>query len=499
MYNLDYLNQRQREAVLYKDGPLLILGGPGSGKTQVLMHRIAHLIQDQNVKPSNILAITFSTKAAMDMKAQLESMLAVPIGRSKPNSRLYFGTFRSVCISILRQHIERLGYNISFSICDELTRLSRIKACLADLYIDPIRFQPRAVAAKISALKNNPAKVMALEYFGPSTAWDEVVSRVYMQYEKMLYEAHELDNDDIFRLTLRLFQQNPVVLAHYQDLFRHILIDEYQETTPVQHHLVHMLSEYDSSLCLAGDDDQCIFATRGADVSHIINFEKDYLCAKVITLEQNYRSTKNILDAANAIISRNRVRKIKALWTQENSGINVMCCQANNENDEANFICRSILQEMKSGKNPWDIAILYRTNAQSFALEDALVIHGIPYRVFDDSAFNEPQEIVDIPTGTPMVTLMTLHNAKGLEFPIVFIAGLEEGLLPHSRSGESNESLEEERRLFYVGITRARERVILTYARERNLYGYTSIRRPSRFISEINKDAKFITVDHYSK
>lgn len=484
MYDLDHLNPQQRVAVESKDNQILILAGPGTGKTHVLAHRLAYLLHERKVNPKNILAITFTTKAAIELKAQLESMLSIPIGQSKPYSRLYFGTFRSVCISILRKQIERLGYNTTFSICDEVTRLARIEDCLSDLHVDPVRFKPRAVSAKIRALKNRPALFKKPSWFGPNTVWEKVVAHVYTHYESMLYESHELDSDDIFLLTLRLFRQNLVVLVHYQNLFRHILIDEYQELTPVQHQLARMLSTQTNSLFAAGDDDQSIFNTCGADVSKIINFDKYHPKGTVLTLAQNYRSTGNILDAANAVISCNRMRKIKALWTKNGAGNSVLCYEAHDENDEANFICRSIIQEMKSVRTPWDIAILYRTSAQSAALEDALGSHRIPYQVFDDSAFNGQREIVGIPTCTPMVTLMTLHNAKGLEFPIVFIAGVAEGLLPHSRSEESEEDLEEERRLFYVGITRAIKRLIITYAKERNLYGYRQECIASRFINE---------------
>jgi len=647
MNYLDNLNPPQREAVLHGDGPLLILAGAGSGKTRVITCRIAHLIKSRDVDPGNILAVTFTNKAANEMRERLERMIDMPLGRGVGYGGLWISTFHSACVRILRQHIDRLGYKRQFVIFDETDRLSLIKACVADLRIDAERFQPRAIAARISALKNN---LIDAEQFAKTNAqfgFDEAVSRVYSVFEEKLRESGGLDFDDLLMLTVRLFERHQDVLGYYQSLFHHILIDEYQDTNRAQYRLVRLLTSQRKNLCVVGDDDQSIYKFRGADISNILNFEKDYAEAKVIKLEQNYRSTENILGAAGAVVARNLGRKPKELWTQKRGGDKILCYKATDEKDEARFICRSIQQEVDQGRSLRELAVLYRTNAQSRALEDALRNRGIPYRIFGGLRFYDRKEIKDIiaylrvlqnpsdivslrriinvPTrgigdttiekletaaaragvslyeaamnpdqtdiatsakkklreftgmmermrndlgtssitdlvrrvihesgygaaleqdknvesririenlnelmtatedfqeqnrdaslsafldqvalitdseqqvaaegrrgSTDTVTLMTLHNAKGLEFSVVFMAGMEEGLFPHSRSAESEEELEEERRLCYVGITRAKERLILTHAAERRLYGYPQANLVSRFVEEIPGEA----------
>ncbi|HEX9136540.1 MAG TPA: DNA helicase PcrA [Nitrospirota bacterium] len=647
MNYLDSLNPPQREAVLHGDGPLLILAGAGSGKTRVITCRIAHLIRSRDIDPGNILAVTFTNKAANEMRERLERMLDMPLGRGVGYGGLWISTFHSACVRILRQHIDRLGYKRQFVIFDETDRSSLIKACVADLRIDADRYQPRAIAARISALKNN---LTDSEQFAKTSAqfgFDEAVSRVYPVFEEKLRESGGLDFDDLLMLTVRLFERHQDVLGYYQSLFHHILIDEYQDTNRAQYRLVRLLTTQRKNLCVVGDDDQSIYKFRGADISNILNFEKDYPEAKVIKLEQNYRSTENILGAAGAVVARNLGRKPKELWTRKRGGDKILCYKAADEKDEARFICRSIQQEVDQGRSLRELAVLYRTNAQSRALEDALRNRGIPYRIFGGLRFYDRKEIKDIiaylrvlqnPSdivslrriinvpargigdttiekletaaaqagvslyqaamdtdradmtnsakrklreftgmmermrtdlmtssitdlvrrvihesgygaalaqdknvesririenlnelmtatedfqeqnldaslaafldqvalitdseqqiaaegrrgGTDTVTLMTLHNAKGLEFSVVFMAGMEEGLFPHSRSAESEEELEEERRLCYVGITRAKERLILTHAAERRLYGYPQANLVSRFVQEIPGDA----------
>lgn len=638
---LENLNPPQREAVLHGDGPLLILAGAGSGKTRVITCRIAHLIREQGVDPGNILAVTFTNKAANEMKERVERMLDIPL------TRLWISTFHSACVRILRQHIHALGYKRQFVIYDETDRASLIKACMSDLRIDAEQYQPRAIVAKISALKNN---LTDAEQFGRSSAhfgFDEAVHRVYSLYEENLRESDGLDFDDLLMLTVRLFERHQDVLGCYQGLFHHILIDEYQDTNHAQYRLVRLLTAKRQNLCVVGDDDQSIYRFRGADISNILNFEKDYRNARVIKLEQNYRSTQNILGAAGAVVSRNLGRKHKELWTEKRGGEKILCYKAVDEKDEARFICRTIQQHVDDGRSLREMAVLYRTNAQSRALEDCLRNRGIPYRIFGGLRFYDRKEIKDIiaylrllhnpsdtvslrriinvpargigettlekleraaseagislyraaaeaerldigsaarkklrefsgmmerlregldsftitdfvrrvlyETGyvsaleqeksvesririenlnelmtatedfqeqnpdaslasfldqvalitdleqqtaadgrrgsTDTVTLMTLHNAKGLEFPVVFMAGMEEGLFPHSRSAESEEELEEERRLCYVGITRAKERLILTHASERRLYGYPQSNLVSRFVQEIPRES----------
>ncbi len=644
---LEQLNPPQREAVLHGDGALLILAGAGSGKTRVITCRIAHLIREHGVDPYNILAVTFTNKAATEMRERLERMIDVPIARGVGYRGMWISTFHSACVRILRQHIDRLGYKRHFVIYDETDRSSLIKACVADLRIDTERYQPRAIGAKISSLKNNLSDAAQFSKTSSGFGFDDAVSRVYELYEAKLRESGSLDFDDLLMLTVRLFEQHRDVLAYFQNLFQYILIDEYQDTNHAQYRLVRLLTAARSNLCVVGDDDQSIYRFRGADISNILNFEKDYPQARVIKLEQNYRSTQNILGAAGAVVARNLGRKPKELWTEKRGGARILVYKAQDEKDEARFICRTIQQEADRGRSLREFAVLYRTNAQSRALEDALRNRSMPYRIFGGMRFYDRKEIKDIIAylrvlqnpadivslhriinvpargigdttiekleeaarstgvglyeaavnpdsaaitpaakkklreftammermradlgtmtitelvrrvvhesgygtalesektvesrirlenlnelltatedfqeqnrepklpefldqvalitdseeqmaaenrrgGSDSVTLMTLHNAKGLEFGVVFLAGMEEGLFPHSRSAESDEELEEERRLCYVGITRAKEQLILTHAAERRLYGYPQANLVSRFIKEIPEEA----------
>jgi len=634
---LEGLNPPQREAVLHGDGPLLILAGAGSGKTRVITSRIAHVIHGRGVDPGRVLAVTFTNKAAREMKERVERLLRIPL------TKLWISTFHSACVRILRQHIHALGYTRSFVIYDETDRSSLIKTCMADLRIDAERYQPRAIGAKISSLKNNLIDEEQFVKTSATFGFDEAVSRVYTLYQQKLKESDGLDFDDLLMLTVTLFERSGDIRSFYQDLFHHILIDEYQDTNHAQYRLVRLLTAQRRNLCVVGDDDQSIYKFRGADITNILNFEKDFPDARVITLDQNYRSTQNILGAAGAVVSHNLGRKHKKLWTQKRGGDSILCYKAADEKDEARFLCKTIQAEVDQGRSLQEIAVLYRTNAQSRAIEDALRNWGIPYRIFGGLRFYDRKEIKDIiaylrvlqnpadavslhriinvpargigdttmdrlektavesgrslyqtienpesaditpsarkklhefvamlsrlrasishltPTDvvrtvihetgyaasleqdktvesrirlenlnelitaaedfqeqhhdasldafldqvalitdleqqtaadgkirkTESLTLMTLHNAKGLEFAVVFLAGMEEGLFPHARSAESEEDLEEERRLCYVGITRAKERLILTHAAERRLYGYPQANLVSRFVQEI--------------
>jgi DNA helicase-2/ATP-dependent DNA helicase PcrA len=635
---LNNLNPPQREAVTHGDGPLLILAGAGSGKTRVITYRIAHLIRERGMHPGSILAVTFTNKAANEMRERVERLLRIPL------TGLWISTFHSSCVRILRQHIDRLGYKRQFVIYDETDRHALIKTCIQDLRIDDQQYQPRAVTARISALKNNLQGPEHYERTAAGYGFDDAVARTYRLYDERLREANSVDFDDLLMLSVRLFEQHPDVLGYYQGLFRHILIDEYQDTNRAQYRLVRLLTGKHHNLCVVGDDDQSIYRFRGADITNILNFEKDYPDTEIIKLEQNYRSTENILGAASAVVSRNIGRKGKTLWTERQGGEKILCFTAVDEKDEARFICRNIQSCTDDGRALSEIAVLYRTNAQSRALEDALRQRSIPYRIFGGLRFYDRKEIKDViaylrvlhnpadavslrriinvpargigdstmekleraaqrsgtmlytAAGDPKaadvstaaarklheftdmmellrselgtvtltdlvrrviensgyrrsleeertiearmrienlnelltatedfqeqtpdatlaafldqvalitdmeqqtadegrgrsradsVTLMTLHNAKGLEFPVVFLAGMEEGLFPHSRSLESDVELEEERRLCYVGMTRAKERLILTHAAERRLYGYPQANLISRFVEDI--------------
>lgn len=634
---LDDLNPPQREAVLHSEGPLLILAGAGSGKTRVITFRIAYLIQEKGVDPANILAVTFTNKAADEMRGRVERLLGIPL------SGLWISTFHSACVRILRRHADRLGYPKQFVIYDETDRQALLKACMKDTGIDDSRFQPRTFISRISSLKNN---IIGPEDYRKRSAgfgFDEIVYEVYSLYQERLRESGGLDFDDLLMQTVRLFERESDVLSYYQDLFRYIMIDEYQDTNHAQYRLVRLLAGRHRNLCAVGDDDQSIYRFRGADITNILNFEKDYPDARVIKLEQNYRSTQNILGAASAVVSRNLGRKPKTLWTERRGGEKIECYRAQDEKDEARYVCRMVEKFVESGRRFREFAVLYRTNAQSRALEDALRNHGIPYRIFGGLRFYDRKEIKDIiaylrvlhnpadevslkriinvpgrgigdatidrlesyarasgrilydamsvvdndamaagakkrlhefhammehirrdadeMTVTELiklvlretrymetlekentvearirienleelltaaedfteqnreaslaafldqvalitdmdqqagqmagrgsvdaVTLMTLHNAKGLEFPVVFMSGMEEGLFPHLRSRDSEADMEEERRLCYVGMTRAKERLFLTHAAERRLYGYLKSSIVSRFIDEI--------------
>lgn len=634
---LSTLNKEQQEAVKQTEGPLLIMAGAGSGKTRVLTHRIAYLIDEKDVAPRNILAITFTNKAAREMKDRVAQLVG-------PESHyMWVSTFHSMCVRILRRDIERIGYSKNFSIIDSSDQLSVMKQILKNLNIDPKQYDPRAMLAQISNRKN--------ELITPEQATDTAnnyyekqVAEIYHAYQKTLRKNHVLDFDDLIMETIHLFKRVPEVLTYYQHRFQYIHVDEYQDTNHAQYYLIKQLASRLQNLCVVGDSDQSIYRWRGADITNILSFEKDYPSAKTIFLEQNYRSTKSILDAANHVINHNTGRKPKKLWTDNDDGKNITYYQAGTEREEAYYITEKIQDLVREGTYSLDdIAILYRTNAQSRAVEDTLLKANMAYQMVGGLKFYDRKEIKDIiaylrlitnpaddisferivnvpkrgigaasieklrtyalmqdlslfdaileveATNVPKraanalmnfrlmmdnfinqqeflsatdmvetvleqteyeealkneksieaqtrienieefktvttdfektseedtslvafltdlaliadidsmddeeeeeneakVTLMTLHSAKGLEFPVVFLIGLEEGIFPHSRSMMDDEEMEEERRLAYVGITRAEQELYLTHAQMRTLYGRTNMNPISRFISEI--------------
>ncbi|MCD1260769.1 DNA helicase PcrA [Paenibacillus athensensis] len=630
------LNREQRKAVEAVEGPLLIMAGAGSGKTRVLTHRIAYLIATRKAAPWSILAITFTNKAAREMQDRVGKL----VGGSAND--IWVSTFHSMCVRILRRDISRIGFTSNFSILDSADQLSVVKTCCKELNIDTKKFEPKAFQAEISTAKNELVTAQQYEskigdYFQGLTA------KVYTLYQKKLRANNSLDFDDLIMSTIQLFKEVPEVLEFYQNKFQYVHVDEYQDTNRAQYMLCRMIADKHKRICVVGDSDQSIYRWRGADITNILNFEKDYPNATVIYLEQNYRSTSNILQAANKVIANNTGRKPKNLWTDKEGGSKIRLYQADSEHEEGYFIAGEINKNVAKGKNRSQHAILYRTNAQSRVIEEILIKSDIPYTIVGGIKFYDRKEIKDILAylrlisnpdddislsrivnvpkrgigDTTMdkladmaarrgqslfavleevdgleissrtkhaladfremienlnrmvdylsvteltekmlelsqyrmelqrentlesqarlenieeflsvtldfekrnedkslvsfltdlaliadidtmdketeekdaVVLMTMHSAKGLEFPVVFIIGMEEGVFPHSRAFTDDEELEEERRLAYVGITRAEEELFLTSARMRTLFGRTASNAPSRFLAELPQE-----------
>ncbi|MFL5733717.1 MAG: ATP-dependent helicase [Chloroflexia bacterium] len=644
---LSGLNPQQREAVETTEGPLLIIAGPGSGKTRVLTHRIAYLIEKMGVWPSRICAVTFTNKAAQEMRTRLEGLVG-------PRFRdLTVGTFHSLGVRILRQYAEELGYSNNFVIYDDEDQVGIVKQAMKDIGLDDKRYAPRAFLSKISAAKTvlaEPEEALrqAENYF------EELAARVYRRYQELLLANHAFDFDDLIKVTIELFTSHPDVLRKYQERYRYVLVDEYQDTNHSQYILIKLLSGLHRNLCVVGDEDQSVYGWRAADIRNILNFERDNPDAKVIVLGQNYRSTQTILKVADGVIRKNTQRKQKELWTENEQGVPVTMFEAYDENEEAQYVAREVKRLASAGFACKDIAVMYRTNAQSRQIEEACMFYGVPYQLIGGvrfysrrevkdvisilrvvhtpqsntdfvrmlkntpvgkgigaktleelekyatrqelsfyqamhkavqsnkpenrdkaeegaPAFNLPtgrfepllatleemiasrndlpvvglldlllertryeeflkdgtpegeerwqnvlelrtqaEKYADVPTGEALgkfledvslmsdpdtireeqdaITLITLHAAKGLEYPVVFIVGMDEGILPHNRSLEDENQMEEERRLAYVGITRAKQRLYLVYAFRRTLYGMTQTNGPSRFLSDVPAD-----------
>ncbi len=629
--DLSTLNKEQRQAVDTLDGPLLILAGAGSGKTRALTYRIANLV-DHGVSPWNILALTFTNKAAKEMRERTEALLGGSV------KDMWVATFHSCCTRILRSDIDKLGRDRNFVIYDDDDQTSLIAAIMKRLGVNDKDITKRQIKEHISEAKNKSTEPEKFLMDNPYL--DESVLKVFREYQRSLKEYNALDFDDLLGKTLELFQSCPEVLQKYRSKFRYILVDEYQDTNVMQYHIVELLAREHGNICVVGDDDQSIYGWRGADIRNILDFEKDFPGAKVIRLEQNYRSTSNILDAANAVIENNQGRKSKKLWTDNGRGDRIETFTADSERDEAHFVCRKIMEGVRNGMNYGDFAVLYRMNAQSRIPETTMVNYGIPNKVYGGQRFYERKEIKDIMAylrliynpfddialkriinvpkrsigdasiaelarvaeqegksmlvaaltsenidpramkkikpfadtmgefialsrtmplseftwgmisaleyetylkaedkrgevesrmdnlrelignikeiekdlsegedalraflenvslvsdidsmndGNGAVALMTLHSAKGLEFPVVFMIGMEENIFPTSRARNdmSNHAMEEERRLCYVGMTRAKQKLYLINARQRNIFGNESYNRKSRFIEEI--------------
>jgi len=605
---LNDLNKNQQEVVTHTDGPTLILAGAGSGKTRVLTYKVAYLIQEKHVDPTHILMVTFTNKAAEEMKKRISELLNASSQNSvsKNGGSPFAGTFHSLCAKILRKEGYAIGIPINFSIYDHNDQLDTIKEVMNELDISQKNFNPGAILHTISEAKNE--LISPTEY--PQYAkgyFQEVVSRVYLSYQKKLRENSALDFDDLLGATVSLFQKNPSILGAFQEKFRYILIDEYQDTNKAQYLLSTLLSGRYKNITVVGDASQSIYRFRGADFRNIVNFKTQYPHMKKFHLEQNYRSTQNILDAAHAVIEKNTNHPILALWTEKKGGDTITIYEARTEHDEANFIATTILQSNQPFK---DFAVLYRTNAQSRVIEEALLRAGIPYTLVGGTRFYERKEIKDVLSylrliihpkdsvsnkriekigkrkmekfvhwreskqndnklidlttlelldailevtdylslydanveeesyrlenikelrsvatefpiisefldtvalleqepshnslegtkRTNVVTLMTLHASKGLEFNTIFLIGMEEGLFPHSRSLMDKEELEEERRLCYVGITRAKEKLYLSYANKRLFFGTRTQNIVSRFIADIPEELleKHVSLD----
>ena len=595
MFNiLTHLNSPQQEAVTHKQGPLLILAGAGSGKTRALTYRVAYLIKNEKVNPENILLVTFTNKAAGEMRERIRKLLST---KSQVPSLPFAGTFHSFCARILRLEGKHLGIPPHYLIYDEADQQDTIKIAFEKLDISSQYFKPASVLATISQAKNE--LISATEY--PQYAqghFQKTVARVYLAYQQLLKKYGALDFDDLLFETVRLFQKEKSVLGKYQDRFRYILVDEYQDTNRAQYLLTKLLAKRWRNLCVVGDASQAIYGWRGADYRNLLNLQSDFPDLKIVNLEQNYRSTQKILDAAHAVISHNTTHPILKLWTKKKGGETISLYEAKSELDEAVFVVNRIAEQMlSSASSSADFAVLYRTNAQSRVLEEAFLHASLPYTLVGGVRFYERKEIKDClaylrllanpkdqvsyqrieklgktrlkkfldfaekfesrkyptikildkvlkttgylelfdpedekdlarlenikelrsvamefpdltqflenvalvekehlpehPTKDEKkeaVTLMTAHAAKGLEFPTVFMVGMEEGLFPHSKSMMEKNEIEEERRLCYVGMTRAKNKLYLTYARRRLYFGQRSNNPVSRFIADIPEE-----------
>lgn len=635
MQNLiEGLNDKQKEAVLATEGPCLVIAGAGSGKTKVLTHKIAYLLSEKNVKPWNILSITFTNKAANEMKQRVEKLVG------EASQEMWLGTFHSICVRILRRFIDRIGFDTTFLIFDSTDQRTLVKECIKSMRLDDKLFTDRSVLSEISNGKNDMLEPKAYQVKYNGDFRKEKIGEVYELYQKKLKENNALDFDDIINYTIKILTENPDVLEYYTEKFKYVLVDEYQDTNKAQFMLVSILASKYGNITVVGDNDQGIYSFRGADITNILNFEKDFPGSKIVKLEQNYRCTGNILKAANAVIKNNENKYDKKLWTENEEGKLPCIYKAEDEYDEASYIVKQInMLKMEEYLKLSDFVILYRMNSQSRAIEDIFRRENIPYKIIGGLKFYERKEIKDIiaylrlifntsdnlslkriinepkrgigktsldniqdisdKTGKSMyeiikyaeqyelnrvkansiqfvevieelrkqvnqipiselikltlnktgyvkalenentieaesriqnleefltvaiefeeqmaentlaeflesisltsdidnmeesedtVTLMTLHSAKGLEFPVVFLVGMEEGIFPGYKSIGEIKELEEERRLFYVGITRAMQYLYLTCAKRRTIFGSTSYNQMSRFLKEIPKD-----------
>ena len=583
---LKELNEEQQKAVFETDGPMIILAGAGSGKTRVLTYKVIYLIHDKNINPQNILMVTFTNKAATEMKERIQKL-------TNQNDKPTIGTFHSLCARILRIDGEEIGLSPKFSIYDTQDSVTAIKLAMEKANVSTKDFKPYSILSTISQAKSQ--LITNLEYLNLARGYfQENVAKVYPLYQRMLKENNAVDFDDLLLRTIELFEKNPKILVKYQEKYKYILVDEYQDTNKAQYILTKKLSSKWNNICVVGDFSQSIYSFRGANFQNLISFNSDFKNVKTFHLSQNYRSTQTILDSAFSVISKNTKHPVLKLWTENETGEKIVAFEAENEHNEAEYI---ISQLISLGINPKNVAVLYRTNAQSRVFEEVFLHHSVPYVLVGGTRFYERKEVKDILAylrvidnqkdnisfkrieklgkrrltkfmdfiegfdkekfntleildkvikevdylslydpkdeqdqgrlenikelrsvaleftnlsdflenvalveqeqvpDQPLidgkvnaVTLMTLHAAKGLEYPYIFMVGMEEGLFPHSRSLMEKDELEEERRLCYVGITRARKRLFMTYSKKRLIYGQKSTNTLSRFILDIPKD-----------
>lgn len=471
------LNESQKRAVLHKDGPLLVLAGAGAGKTRAIAYRVAYLVS-QGVEPERILAITFTNKAAEEMKERIKHVMP------------FVSTFHSLCAYLLRKSGRKIGIIKNFTILDEEDGLSLIKEAIADINLDPKQFQPGKIQAIISRYKGDLVDNKAFADFAGSDFFPATLSKIWDGYEEKLQKQNVLDFDDLILKSVLLLKKDKEARDYYQNYWQYILIDEYQDTNKAQYELSRILAEKHKNICIIGDVDQAIYGWRGADFRNIINFENDYPEHTTIIFEENYRSTQNILEAAAKVIEKNKIRKPKKLLATKEKGAEMSLFEAMDETEEAEFVVHKIKElfnEPSQKIQPSDIAVLFRANFQSRIFEEVCLKHQIPYQIIDlqyghlessrrQSAFNRKKEAV---------RLMTVHSAKGLEFKIVFIVGLEQGLFPHINHLSSKEEQEEERRLFYVALTRAKEKLFLSFSISRMIFGGKQLNLPSQFLADI--------------
>lgn len=455
------LNKAQKKAVLHAKGPLLVIAGAGTGKTKVITHRVANLIKS-GVEPDKILAVTFTNKASQEMAERITGLVTGL--KSFPT----VATFHSLSANILKKYGRKINIAAHFSILDEKQSLEMIKSIIAGFNLDQRQFKPELIQRLISQEKNK-----GLAFVQQRLSLCEEIRLIYEKYEEKLRERNALDFDDLISKTISLFENFPEILKIYREKWPYIHIDEYQDTDKAQHRLVQLLSQDSGNVCAVGDEDQSIYGFRGADFTNILEFEKTWPSAKIITLERNYRSSQKILDAANAAIAKNKMRRPKNLFTQKTKGQKLSAFEAENGKEEADFTAKIIKKILKKDSSSGTIAVLCRANFQFSLFEKAFEKHSLPYQTAADQN--------DLMNNGKPVRLMTIHAAKGLEFKYVFIPGLEKGLFPHSPN-------EEERRLFYVALTRGQKKVFLSWCRFRDAFGSKQINQPSQFLEDIPKN-----------